>query len=804
MEQNRIKHKFGRRIFTGILAFFFSLLLIVSVGLRALTASQTSERFSALITQLSEATTRLESELGWSLAQMGGSDGAASMASRYREVLAAFSALRATDRPAASEAHPHWAALELEYRLVPQAERARFGLGEGEMTEELRTLWDGSEGSRSVKADVAEFLNLAQSIVAANGTYTAEHTKTMEALRNLTQTRLLPALHRAQNAARSGMVLGDNFEMYLLLACSGAATLAMLLSIAFIFWPLQRAARRDQELLIRECDRAKASEQGNRDFLAMMSHELRTPMNGIVGFTNLLLGTELNSEQKEYAQTIRDSGRALLELLNDILDLSKIEAGQLQLDDVNFSLADVVSDVVTLLGPQALAKHLDLSAYIDPAIPEKLRGDGGRLRQVLVNLAGNALKFTVSGGVAIEARYEGGDDKAGHTITISVADTGIGIAEDQLKRIFQRFTQVDNSSNRRFEGSGLGLSISQELAQLMGGEIGVESTLDEGSTFWLRTKLASAIPPAQRLSEQAKVSLAGKRFLVVDDNALNRRIFRLQLESFGADVECVPNARAALTALAHADSHGSPFDLAIIDQMMPEMDGLTLRKMIRDKPQYAGLKLIISSSGGIAYDQQARALGFNAACPKPVMQEKLVAKIQELLTPSATAEAGVLISVLPPKPSGPVPAGKNRQPRLLVAEDNPVNQRLIVAALKQGGFAIDLVSDGVEAVHAVQRQHYDLVLMDIRMPVMNGVEATQRIRALPDPQSKLPIIAMTANAMLGDREEYLAAGVDDYVAKPIDFDILFAKIRAHLPIGVAEAAASGAEIIALQAEKKHG
>ena len=339
----------------------------------------------------------------------------------------------------------------------------------------------------------------------------------------------------------------------------------------------------------------------------------------------------------------------------------------------------------------------------------------------------------------------------------------------------------------------------------MGGEIGVNNTLEKGSDFWVRLTLTSTVPPAPTILERTNVSLASRRILVVDDNPLNRRIFRFQLESFGAEVDCVPDARAALAALAQSLNHGGRYDLAIIDQMMPETDGMALRRMIREEPQFAAVKLIIASSAGIAFNQQARALGFDAVCPKPVMQDRLIKTISDLLAPATSADRAAPIAVLPTKTAqNSAPPAKSKQPRLLVAEDNPINQRLIMTALKQARFAVDVVSDGIEAVQAVERQDYDLILMDIRMPVMDGVEATQRIRALESPAAKLPIIAMTANAMVGDREEYLEAGMDDYVAKPIDFNILLAKIRAHLPISIAETTASTTESVTWLAEKKRG
>jgi signal transduction histidine kinase/CheY-like chemotaxis protein len=795
------------RMFVAIPAIACMLVLIVAIGVHALSSFQTYSRFNTLFRQLFEVTMRLETELGWSLVQNRTPERLANLANRYREALAVFSALRATQADHAELPGSRWAVLEAEFGVDPEAERARFGLGAHTMPHNLGVLWHGEPSSgRSLEQTVAEFLTLTYRLVGQHEAGNAEHLRAIDNLRNLSQTKLFPSLHTAAQVVGESTETGASFGFYLLIACAGAGLLGTFVSVIFILRPMQRAVLNNQALLIKERDRALASERANRDLLAVISHELRTPMNGVIGFTDLLLATPLSAQQKDHAETIKESGQMLLELLNGLLELSKIEAGRMRLVIAEFSLAEVVNDVVTLLAPQAQAKRLDISAFIDPALPEMLRGDAGRIRQVLTNLVDNAIKFTVGGGVGIELRHEQAGETRGHTILLSVADTGIGIADDQRARIFERFTQVDSSSSRRFEGSGLGLSISRQLVEAMGGEIGVDSALDKGSTFWVRLTLASLVPPAASLSERANANFAGRRFLVVDDNALNRRIFRLQLESYGAEVECVPDARAALAALAQGESLGSRYDIAIVDQMMPETDGIALRRMIREDPTLNGLKLIISSSGGIAFDQQARALGFNAACPKPVMQDRLISTIKQLLAPSVPVETARPVVLLPSKPAAAesVSATKGKQPRLLVAEDNPINQRLILTALKQARFDVDVVSDGVEAVNAVERDAYDLVLMDIRMPVMDGVEATQRIRALPGPAARLPIIAMTANAMVGDREEYLAAGMDDYVAKPIDFNILLSKIRAHIPLSAAEATASTAENVPWVAEKKRG
>ncbi len=531
-----------------------------------------------------------------------------------------------------------------------------------------------------------------------------------------------------------------------------------------------------EEQLINERDRAIALEKTKREFLAMMSHELRTPMNGVLGFANLLLSSGLDAQQKDYAELIHSSGETLLALLNDILDFSKIEAGALELEVEDFSLASVVSNVVTLLGPQASAKRLDLSAYVDPSLPVKLRGDPGRLRQILLNLVGNAIKFTESGAVAVEVRQEERGDEEGCAITCSVIDTGIGIPKDKQECIFDRFTQVDASSSRKYEGTGLGLPICKELANLMGGEIYVESTPDKGSTFSVRVRLKNVIPPAEKIADGIAHKITDKKILVVDDNALNRRIFKLQLEGFGAQVDCVADAHGALAALSGAAKSTKPYQLVIIDQMMPETDGLTLRSLIAKRAELQSLKTVISSSAGIQSDAQARALGFDAACPKPVMQEKLIAKIYELLVSPHRDSALLAGSRTAIEPSSRQKDGKWR---ILVAEDNPSNQRLMVALLEGAGYSVDVAADGIEAVHAAQRLPYDLILMDIRMPAMSGIEATKRIRLMQSPISECPILALTANAMSGDKEEYLAAGLNDYISKPVDSDALLSKIKGY-------------------------
>jgi signal transduction histidine kinase/CheY-like chemotaxis protein len=788
-----------RRLFLATAAIAAILLVMMALGIQALSSYREYSRFAGLFATAFEATAQLETQLGKALAQQTPPGGAAQIASEYRRALTVFTAMRATRQQGHARREPGWDALEAAYGIDPAAERARLGLGAGSMPASLHALWHGEDGGDApLEETAAEFFTLIRPIVEANGAYTARHANLLEEARRLSKTQVYPAFSRALLVLAGDARQSLTAPLYLLIACAGALLVSALLCSLFIFRPLHRLITSGSSPSAQDLDPSRVSLRGRREFLAIVGHELRTAMNGIIGFSHLLLETELEGKQKEYAQLVHQSGQTLLALINDILDLSEIEAGALRLEDANFSLPDIVCEVVTQFGPQAAAKRLELAAYIDPALPEKLRGDGARIRQMLANLVSNAIKFTASGGVGIEVRHETGDDRTGHILSIAVSDTGAGIAKDELARIFEESSQAGSAS-------GLGLTLCRELTRLMGGEISVESLVDKGSTFCVRLRLASAHPAAERIADAMPPSgFAGRRFLVVDDNAVSRLILRLQLQSYGAEVECVADAQAALATLAAGASRGAPYDLAIIDQTLPDNGALSLRNMIRNQPQYAGLKLLISSPGGIVFDQQARALGFDAACPKPILQDKLIGKILQLLEP-LTAAPGAVDDKLPRKMAAPgQQPGQHKKTRVLVAEDNAVNQHLIASALKQAGILVDIVGDGVEAVHAVKRQPYDLVLMDIRMPVMNGVEATQRIRALPTPAGKLPIIAMTANAMAGDREEYLAAGMDDYVAKPIDFNILMAKIRAHLPGGVAEGVADTVEAVAWKQEKKSG
>jgi signal transduction histidine kinase/CheY-like chemotaxis protein len=517
---------------------------------------------------------------------------------------------------------------------------------------------------------------------------------------------------------------------------------------------------------------AEAAAAAKSDFLAMMSHEVRTPMNGILGMTELLLGTPLAETQRRFAETVYSSGRSLLAVLNDILDFSKIEAGKLDLDELDFDPHRVVEDVVELFAERAHGKGLELLCDIDGGVPTWLRGDPGRLRQVLTNLVGNAVKFTEKGEVVVrvEADPAGGDGEPARRLHCAVRDTGVGISVEGQRRLFEPFVQADSSMVRRYGGTGLGLAISRRLVDMMGGSITLDSHPGRGSTFAFNVRLREPASPCP--AESPRRALPGLRVLIVDDNATNRTILEHQVGAWGIHAEVATNGRAALAALRAATAEGRPFDVALVDMQMPGLNGLQLARVIQAESTLSSLRLVLLTSlRGPEEGAEARRAGYAAYLTKPVRRAELyrcLAGAAGEWEPESLGGSGGALE------ADPALVGR----RVLLAEDNAVNQEVARVILASLGCAVETVADGREAVAAALRGRHDVILMDCQMPEMDGFAATREIRRQEAIRGgRVPVIALTANAMAGDRERCLAAGMDDYLAKPFDQKQLHAILR---------------------------
>ncbi len=591
-----------------------------------------------------------------------------------------------------------------------------------------------------------------------------------EQLDNLITEPSDPAVHPAESCHRVEIRLPDSANRIVLITSKSVSGIDGVIS-GWVGTLADVTAEAGAEAAMSEArDKATEASRLKSDFLANMSHEIRTPMNGVIGMTDLLLETGLDDRQRDYAQTVRNSGEALLTIINDILDFSKVEAGMLVIEDIEYDPLTILEDVVDLLAESALAKGLELVSVVDSSVPSAVKGDPGRVRQILTNLIGNAIKFTQAGEIVVRATAADGvgTDKV---LRFEVDDTGDGIAPDKLAVIFQPFVQADTSTSRKYGGTGLGLAISGQLVALMGGDCGVSSRLGTGSQFWftIRAQVDSGQVRASQLSPD--VVLDGITALIVGDSTTQRSALAGYLTAWGMAVSTADSGPAALVTLRTAADQGRPFAVALIDMSTPGPGGAELQGAVADDA-VLGTRVVLLTGSAQQCDQDRRAdVEGVTVVSKPVHVEQLRAALR-IASGTSAADVGLAAMVAPTAVLASGPHGG----RLLLAEDNAINRKVAVAMLSSAGYHVDTVFDGAAAVQAVAARHYDAILMDCQMPELNGYEATAAIRAQEGSGRRTPIIALTAGARLEDQERCLAEGMDSYLAKPVSKDALLALV----------------------------